>query len=277
MDPLVSIIMPAYNAEVFIGEAIDSVLAQHYVNWELLVVNDGSTDGTARVLAGYSDPRIRVFNKPNGGIGSARNVALEHVRGEFLCGLDADDVLPPLSLSSRVPVLKARPELDIVDGVVLFKDGKLREVLRTFVPDFEGEPYNELLALNSNCFMGFSWMIRWRKDTSARFTTNVSHGEDLCFYLEYSPGKRYAYVTEEVLHYRRTGHTVMSNLDGLARSYGYIHRWLGRQGTASASELRQFQRKSRMIMVRTYARAGKPWKALLTLLNAGPFGDPYPL
>jgi len=277
MDPLVSIVMPAYNAETFIGEAIESVLAQRYANWELLIVNDGSTDGTAGIIDRYPDPRIRVLHKPNGGIGSARNLALECARGEYLCGLDADDVLPPLSISSRVPVLISQPNVDIVDGKVLFKDGQMREVLRTFVPDFEGEPFPELLALRSSCFMGFSWLIRWQRDGSPRFTTRVTHGEDLCFYLDYSPGKRYAHVPVEVLHYRRTGSTVMSNLDGLARSYGYIHNWLGQQGIAAPAELRRFRWKSRMVMVRSYVRAGRPWQAVLTLMDAGPFGDPYPL
>ena len=277
MEPLVSIIMPAYNAEKYIGEAIRSVLTQKYSNWELLIVNDGSTDGTDKVIASINDPRIRVFNKANGGIGSARNVALDHMHGEFMCGLDADDVLPPESLSSRVPLLVADPTLDIVDGTVLFKDTDLESILRTFKPRLSGAPFPELLALNEHCFMGFSWLLRWPKDSTMRFITDVTHGEDLCFYLGYAPGKKYAFVDDEVLHYRRTGHTVMSNLDGLARSYGYIHAWLTRQGLATSAELHRFREHSRMVMVRSYLQIFRFRRAYQTWADRGPFGDPYPL
>jgi glycosyltransferase involved in cell wall biosynthesis len=75
---LVTVMMPAYNAAGFIGEAIDSVLAQSYANWELIVVNDGSTDATAGIVARYDDPRIRLITQPNGGESSARN----NVRGD---------------------------------------------------------------------------------------------------------------------------------------------------------------------------------------------------
>ena len=78
MQPaLISIMMPAYNAEDYIGEAIDSVLAQSYSNWELIIVNDGSEDKTADIAAKYTDRRIKVFHQANGGESAARNAALD--------------------------------------------------------------------------------------------------------------------------------------------------------------------------------------------------------
>jgi glycosyltransferase involved in cell wall biosynthesis len=157
MRPLVSIIMPAFNAERFIGEAIISVLAQTYDNWELLIVNDGSTDATSAVIASFTDPRIRVFHQINKGIGSARNLGLDHVRGSLLCGLDSDDMLPSDSLECRVSVFEAEPHTDIVDGRVLFMDGELKNTVQVFVPDFEGDPFADLIAFTGKSFMGFSW------------------------------------------------------------------------------------------------------------------------
>ncbi len=95
MAPTVSIIMPAYNAEKYLGEAVDSVISQSLGDWELLLVDDGSTDGTGREcddLAGR-DPRIRAFHKTNGGLSDARNHGLDRARGDYIVFLDSDDVL----------------------------------------------------------------------------------------------------------------------------------------------------------------------------------------
>jgi teichuronic acid biosynthesis glycosyltransferase TuaG len=260
--PLVSVIMPAYNAEKYITEAIDSILAQTYGNWELLVVNDGSTDGTAAILEHYKDPRIRVFHKANGGIGSARNLALLHVRGSFICGLDSDDVMPPGSIAARVAVFDQYPEADIADGQVIFTDATLKKVLRVFTPAFTGEPFRELVRLSGTCFMGFSWLIRWSDKETVRFNEDISHGEDLVFYLHYAPGKQYRHTTEPVLIYRRTGHSSMSDLEGVERSYRRMENFLRAQGEASREELAWFHWRRKRIMVGSYWKARKPFKAL---------------
>ncbi len=271
MQPLVTIVMPAFNAEKYIDEAVRSVIAQSHTNWELLIVNDGSTDGTVDAIAHHTDPRIRVFHQSNSGIGKARNTALEHARGSFMCGLDADDVLPADSLTDRLAVFDADPSLDIVDGCVLFMDGTLDKVLRTFRPRFNGEPFHELVALTGACFMGFSWLVRWNPQIQVRFVEHMTHGEDLCFYLAYSPGKRYGSAHSTVLLYRRTGTTTMNNLHGLARSYTNIHVWLRKQGRASTGELKNFRRLTRWIMIKSFLRAGHPVEALRTLLDLGTF------
>jgi teichuronic acid biosynthesis glycosyltransferase TuaG len=269
MDRLVSIIMPAYNAERYIDEAIRSVLAQTHTAWELLLVNDGSTDATAAIIDSYTDTRIRIFHKSNGGIGSARNLALAHATGDFMCGLDADDVFPPESLAERLAVFTEHPETDIVDGRVIFMDGTLTKVQRTFIPTFLGEPFHELLSLSGSCFMGFSWLIRWSPGLSLRFDEGLTHGEDLLFYLLYAPHRSYRYTESTVLIYRRTGSTAMSNLNGLERSYRYILRQLSLQGIATERELEHFRRRTRRIMVVSYLRALKPLDALRCLFNPG--------
>ena len=94
-DKKVSIIMPAYNVEKYIEDAIQSVLAQTYRNFELLIINDGSTDDTERICQQYSDTdsRIRMFSKPNGGLSSARNFGLDHMEGDYVIFLDSDDYI----------------------------------------------------------------------------------------------------------------------------------------------------------------------------------------
>lgn len=97
LKPLISVIMPVFNTEAYVGEAVDSVIMQRYPNWELLLVDDGSTDGSALICDRYAkgDSRISVYHIPNSGVSAARNFGIEHARGEFLSFLDSDDLLRP--------------------------------------------------------------------------------------------------------------------------------------------------------------------------------------
>ena len=93
-EPLVSIIMPAFNAELFIREAVISIINQSYANWELLVIDDGSTDNTQLVLSEFKDPRVKQFKlHPNQGVSSARNIGLQNLHGDYFTFLDADDIM----------------------------------------------------------------------------------------------------------------------------------------------------------------------------------------
>jgi glycosyltransferase involved in cell wall biosynthesis len=116
-QPLVSIIMPAYNAARFIGEAIDSVLAQTYPHWELIIIDDASSDGTEAIVGAYADPRIHYqkvarIGHPSG----VRNVGLRQAKGEFITFLDADDLYFPDTLEKLANVLLKHPECIAVYG-----------------------------------------------------------------------------------------------------------------------------------------------------------------
>jgi len=109
MDPLVSILTPTYNHERFVGECIESVLAQTYENWEMILVDDGSSDHTWDVIRGYSekDRRIRAFRQQNKGIwklAETYNFALERSRGELVAVLEGDDLWLPSKLAAQVPL-----------------------------------------------------------------------------------------------------------------------------------------------------------------------------
>lgn len=115
MDPLISVIMPAYNARPFIDQAIRSVLDQDYPHIELIVVDDGSTDGTLE-LAGQFGDRVRVMRQKNAGPAAARNRGIAASRGELIAFLDADDVWLPGKASMQVRYLKDHPEVGVVYG-----------------------------------------------------------------------------------------------------------------------------------------------------------------
>ena len=108
--PLISIVIPVYNGEAFVADAIDSVLAQKGAAFELIVIDDGSTDATPAILARYGRA-IAVHRQPNRGEGAARNAALSYLRGELVLFLDADDLLPAGYLSASRPPPAKRPRL----------------------------------------------------------------------------------------------------------------------------------------------------------------------
>jgi glycosyltransferase involved in cell wall biosynthesis len=111
---LVSVIVPAFQAELYLGEALQSALAQDYEAREVIVVDDGSSDRTATIAAEHD---VRLLRRAHGGPAAARNAGLAQARGEFVAILDADDLWPRDRLSRQVAHLRAHPELDIVLGL----------------------------------------------------------------------------------------------------------------------------------------------------------------
>lgn len=103
---LVSVIMPVYNAASFLREAIQSLLNQIYTDWELIAVDDGSTDESLKILQSYSDPRIRIIQRPNGGQCAATNTGLDYIRGEYIQFFDADDLMDSNKILMQVNALK---------------------------------------------------------------------------------------------------------------------------------------------------------------------------
>ena len=110
--PRVSVLVPCYNLGAYLDEAVGSVLAQTYQDFEILIVDDGSTDpATVRLLEGYERPRTVVYRTPNQGLAAARNYLVARARGEYLCALDADDKLHPQYLERTVAALDRDPSL----------------------------------------------------------------------------------------------------------------------------------------------------------------------
>ena len=107
---LVSIITPMYNAEKYVGLTIDSVIAQTYKNWEMIIVNDGSKDNCAEIVKEYTqkDKRIKLINQPNAGSAAARNNALRNAVGQYICFLDTDDLWDNNFLEKQISFLKEK-------------------------------------------------------------------------------------------------------------------------------------------------------------------------
>ncbi len=129
--PLVSVVVPAYNAEKYLDEAIRSVLSQTYSNWELIIVDDGSTDGTAALVKKYAaqDTRIAYFYQTNQRMASARNAGIKQARGKYIAFLDADNLFLPKKLEVQVAHLEANLGVGVSCAKILHFYGREPNVL----------------------------------------------------------------------------------------------------------------------------------------------------
>ena len=142
--PRVSVVIPFLNGERFLAEAVESVVAQTYRDWELILVDDGSSDGSTAMAQQYAasdTPRVRYLDQPghlNRGISAARNLGLLHARGTYLAFLDSDDVWVRSKLEQQIDILESYPEVDFVYGSALVWyswTGAPEDVTRDYVPD----------------------------------------------------------------------------------------------------------------------------------------------
>ena len=220
---LVSVIMPVYNSDKYLSGAIESVLAQTYQNFELILIDDGSSDGSPALCDKYSeiDQRIQVIHKENSGVCSGRNQGIELAKGDYICFIDNDDIYDKRYLEIMTAIIIAQP-VDII------KCGRrniritpeLVEIKRTDFSFGESKGYTieEFVKdyyeiKKSGCFNSIwngIYSVSFLKNNNMRFNENVKHGnEDLIFNytaLEYEPR---IYVVKDVLytHYYRISHS----------------------------------------------------------------------
>ena len=122
-NPVISLIMPAYNIEQYVPYGIKSVLSQTFANWELIIINDGSIDDTGRICEYYSqkDSRITVFQTENQGVSAARNIGLNFAKGEYIAFIDGDDIYDPMALDILLKDIMS-------DNKIILAGAKLKKI-----------------------------------------------------------------------------------------------------------------------------------------------------
>jgi glycosyltransferase involved in cell wall biosynthesis len=120
MEPVVSVILPVYNGEKYLRLAVDSILAQSLFEWELVIIDDGSTDTSPKILESYTDPRIKVFtNSQNMGVAKSLNRAIELSKGKYIARMDSDDIALPNRLTQQIAFLESHPDISICGGSII--------------------------------------------------------------------------------------------------------------------------------------------------------------
>jgi GT2 family glycosyltransferase len=213
MAPTVSVVMPAYNAERYVGAAVSSLLAQGWQDWELVAVDDGSTDATGAILRSFVDPRIHVIQQRNQGEGAARNAAIDAATGRYLAFLDADDLYLPDALEHMVAYLDANPDRDVVlcDGFVC--DASARPLMR-LSEHRPGRPEGNVLeaVVLSPSVVTVPVCTMMRRDTlrraGERFDPALTMGVDWDFWIRLARHARFGHLDRPTCMYRLHGQSI---------------------------------------------------------------------
>ena len=224
MGSLLTIIIPVYNTAPYLPDCLTSILGQTFSDFELLLIDDGSTDGSGTICDEYAnkDNRIRVFHKENGGVSSARNLGLDNARGEWFYFVDSDDELLPGSLQTLVDGITE--DVDIVGGGYerFGSKGELLEAVDERVTITLSKEETLLIVSNDRpkyySYLGYMWMWMFRSSVirshHLRFDTSIKIKEDTLFLVQYAcasnGGTRFN--TVPVYKYKMRGESAMGKL-----------------------------------------------------------------
>lgn len=217
-SPRFSVVMPAYNTARFVGAAIDSVIAQTETDWELIVVDDGSADATAAVVAGIEDGRIRLIKQPNAGVSAARNTGMEAAGGRFVLFLDSDDRMRPDALQRLAAAHDERPDICVAYGDWVFVDEAGQLIGPETKPRFTPRPSGMILEpMLRNGFLVHAGSALIRADCLKRVGAWGPYrlGEDWDYMCRLAAHGDFRYVgAGPVLEYRLHGQSTVRRIGG---------------------------------------------------------------
>lgn len=219
--PVVSVVMPAYNVAWCIGRAVESVLAQDFRARELIVVNDGSTDNTADVLARYADAII-IIDQDNRGMSAARNTAIRAARGPFVAFLDSDDWWLPGKLSRQVALMQSRPDIGFCSTAARVEDPQGRLLNQWHCRHGMGDILEILFAENATIAGGCSAVMVRKNllDRTGLFDESLGGFEDPDLWMRLAAVSGYACIDEELAVILRREKSVSGNLDSMRAAAG---------------------------------------------------------
>jgi len=241
--PVVSIIMPCFNAEQTLPWAIASLQAQTFEDWECIVVDDGSTDASAEIARALGDSRVKVIKlERNRGRGAARQIALEHASGEYLAMLDADDWLYPSKLARQVEALDSEPKFSLVSaGMAIVDVDEMLVGIRCRGP-LSGsyrKPVMPPVAFGPS-------MLRMDIARNIGFDSSLGMSEDIDLLIAYLLGKEYLLLPDVVYAYREFASVTLKKAVVGFQSLRAIHRKYHRRYpfTSLRNTVREYAKES---------------------------------
>lgn len=208
---MVSIIVPVFKAEKYLRQCVDSILAQTFTDWECILVDDGSPDGSGAICDEYArkSARIKVIHKENGGVSSARNIALGRISGKWLAFVDSDDCLYPNAIQKWTEVAE-RNELDLIQ-CHFNREYKEGQVVADYTEVLTAQQYADKENYLT-CVWGTLFKTSIVKDYSLRFDENVRLGEDQLFLLNHMQYcKRIQRIGDVLYFYRDNDQGAVNN------------------------------------------------------------------
>lgn len=225
MEPEITIIIPAYNASAYLAESISSVIQQTFTSWELIIVNDGSTDNTVEIVKRFlSDNRIKLISQQNKGVSAARNAGIRAAAGKYIGFLDADDYLLENDLQRKLEVLSKNPLIDFVYSDVIDCDSNLNQVkvqkgVETVNLLREALSWRkEVIPTLPSNVVGKASLFK----ETIQFDENLSNCADRFMKIELAANAIGAYIPESLVKYRDTPGSMSKKIGLLERDEEYI-------------------------------------------------------
>lgn len=220
--PKVSVIIPAYNAMEYLPQTVDSVLQQTCQDWEMIIVNDGSTDAIESWVASIPNPKIKLISQANGGISFARNQGIAASTGKFIAFLDGDDLWDQTKLTKQIEVLEQHSEVGLVYTWVNRIDEAGQSIGKPFTCNASGNIWSQLLE--KNMIAPSSAMIRRGcLERVGCFDENlISSVEDWDLWLRIARHYNIEVLPETLLHYRECPTSASKNWAAMERGYKIV-------------------------------------------------------
>lgn len=201
--PKVSVIIPAYNAMTYLPETVESALNQTFTDFELLIINDGSSDNIVEWTAQLTDGRVRLISQVNQGTAAARNTGIINAKGEYIAFLDADDLWEPTKLEKQVHCLDHNPSVGLVDTWILLIDQYGNSTNRIRSHNTEGDVWKKVFeACDSPVCCGSSPMIRSSCFETIGLFDQTIYAEDVDMWLRIASRYHFGLVKEVLVKYR---------------------------------------------------------------------------
>lgn len=219
----VSVVIPAYNAMAYLPQTVANVLEQTYTDFEVIVVNDGSTDNIEEWIAQISDLRVKLVSQTNLGLAGARNTGIRESQGEYLAFLDADDLWESTKLAKQVRVLDSHPEVGLVYTWVAYVDERGNSTGRVVNNQQEGDVWQELTKGNLVECGSVAMVRRQCLEQCGVFDCNLgSFVEDWDMWLRIADRYEFKVVKEPLVYYRQVASSASRNWEAMARSYQLV-------------------------------------------------------
>ncbi|MBV6623678.1 MAG: glycosyltransferase [Rivularia sp. (in: Bacteria)] len=211
--PIISVVVPAYNSQSTILETINSVLEQTFSDFELIVINDGSTDKTLEILATVKDARLKVYSYPNGGLPAARNRGIARASGEFISFIDADDLWTPDKLELQLQALQKSPSAGVAYSWTICMGNNGESFHPGVSESYQGNVYQYLLIGNFIA-SGSNVLLRQQAiESVGYFDESLKSSEDWDYWLRLAPKWDFVVVPKPQIIYRLSSGAMSSKLD----------------------------------------------------------------
>ena len=240
--PKASVVIPAYNSLKYLPATMESVLRQTFNDFEVILVNDGSSDDTEHWVSQITDPRVKLITQENQGLSGARNTGIAHASGEYIAFLDADDLWEPTKLEKQVLCLEENSEIGLVYTWVALIDENGNSTGRVFKNYAENDVWHKLIEHNIVESGSVAMVRRQCFDTCGVFDRNLrSFVEDWDMWLRIASRYPFKVMKEPLVYYRQHSTSASKNWEAMARSFEIV---IEKAFSAAPPELQYLKNRS---------------------------------